>query len=77
MIGICETQGGDLWFAFLDKTVGAEDGGGLYFNNDKQEEREGIGSSWSQLNGRVSLVVQIDEESTRIFGFHWTTPSRR
>ena len=41
MIGIWRLQG-DLWFAFLDKTVGAEDGGGLYFTITTSRRREKV-----------------------------------
>jgi hypothetical protein len=49
MVGVCDTAAGDLWFAFLDKTVGAKDGGGtIFYHNDKLEERNGVGSSWDR-----------------------------
>jgi hypothetical protein len=49
MVGVCDTAGGDLWFAFLDKTVGAKDGGGtIFYHSDKLEERNGVGSSWDR-----------------------------
>jgi hypothetical protein len=63
IVGVSST-----WLAFLDKSVGAQGGGGtIFYHNDDKEEREGVGSTWDRpiewegVVGGPDMMKKVDD----------------